>query len=65
MEAKFICERCLGFDSREEREEGIRALTEAGWNHFVPYRDVQAEFALQYGRAEWVGPGQTYVCRAP
>lgn len=48
-----ISTNVIGFDDPKSRERAIEMLAEAGWNHFVCFIDVQAEFALQYGFARW------------
>jgi hypothetical protein len=41
---------CRGYDSVEERDADILALRAEGYDHFVTYRDTQAEVALSYGK---------------
>jgi hypothetical protein len=52
-----------GYNSRADRKRAITQLRRRGFNCFVLYRDTQAEFAVQYTVAEWVGEGRAYICR--
>ena len=58
---KQLTEISRGYSSFSARLKAIHALARAGFNYFVPYRDVHAEFALQYGVADWVRPGSVHV----
>jgi hypothetical protein len=40
----------VGFVTVADREAGITQLRSQGWNHFTLFNDVNARFALQYGR---------------
>jgi hypothetical protein len=42
--------RVVGFVTVADREAGITQLRSQGWNHFTLFNDVNARFALQYGR---------------
>lgn len=59
---KQIVSRIRGYASSADRERAIKQLFRKGYNHFVCFRDVQSEFALQYGLALWAG-NYPYVCR--
>jgi hypothetical protein len=52
-----------GYTSAGARKAAIAQLAKRGFNYFVCYRDVQAEFALTYSVADWVGAGSVYVVR--
>lgn len=52
-----------GYSRHSDRERAITQLHKQGYNHFVCYKDTQAEFALQYGTANWVGPNSPYILR--
>lgn len=52
-----------GYKTAADRERAIKVMSRRGIaNHFVCYRDVRSEFALQFGSAAWV-TGAPYVCR--
>ena len=51
-----------GYATAADRDRAIRALTRLGFNHFVCYRDVQAEYALSAGWCDWA-IGHPYICR--
>lgn len=53
--------RWRGYASAADRKRAIKQLIRKGWNHFVCYRDVQSQFALEFGKAAWVGEGAAYV----
>jgi len=59
---KRITPKIRGYASRADRERAIKQLFRKGWNHFVCFRDVQSEFALQYGLALWAG-NSPYILR--
>jgi hypothetical protein len=50
---KQIISGVRGYSSERARRVAIRQLMKQGFNHFVGFRDVQSEFALAYGKAEW------------
>lgn len=59
--AKQITEMTRGYATPNARRLAIRALARAGYNYFVPYKDTQSDFALQFGVANWVPAGQVHV----
>ena len=50
-----------GYSNAGDRRRAIRGLAKQGFNYFVGYRDVAADYALNYGRADWVDQGRIYV----
>jgi len=46
-----------GYSRSSHRKSAIKMLAKRGWNYFVCFRDVQSEFALQMGHADWVESG--------
>mgnify|MGYP001615463564 FL=1 len=51
-----------GYRTPADRNRAIAMLVRRGLNHFVCYRDVQSEFALQFCVAAWAG-SHPYICR--
>lgn len=49
MDLPSWCCMTLGFPTKLDRELGVRILRGLGFNSFTFFRDVQAEFAMQYG----------------
>ena len=70
---KQITSYCRGYKTAADRKRAITMLTGMPYSHpgfaddgkpinyFTCYRDVQSEFALMYGHAEWVEDGKTHV----
>jgi hypothetical protein len=50
-----------GYDTRGDRNRALTHLRRWGYNYFVFYRDTKAEFALQFGNADWVKKGSFYL----
>lgn len=50
-----------GYQTAADRRRAMTMLRKHGWNYFVFYRDTQAEFALDFGKADWVKQGSFYL----
>lgn len=49
-----ITQGIRGYKSSADRKRAIKMMIRSGrFNHFVCFRDVKSEFALQFGFAEW------------
>lgn len=58
---KQIIQQIRGYATYADRKKAVHQLARRGYNYFVPYKDTNAEFALQYGVANWVPAGQVHV----
>ena len=54
---KRITKITRGYKSFVDRKRAVTQLAKRGFNHFVYYKDTQAEFALCYGKASYPTPG--------
>lgn len=50
-----------GYKRPGYRRIALAQLRRRGYNYFVFFRDVQSEYALQYGKAAWVKPGDYHL----
>ena len=50
-----------GYKTHADRKRALAQLFRRGFNYFVFYRDTQAQFALQFGNADWVKEGTYYL----
>lgn len=48
-----ITNRIRGYRTQGDRSRAIYQLRKRGWNYFVGFKDVQSDYALNYGQAEW------------
>ena len=56
-----ISSNIRGYKTAGQCDAAIHQLARAGFNYFVPYHDTQSRYALMYGVANWVEPGNVYV----
>ena len=52
-----------GYTTRGNRNRAVAQLKRQGYNYFVFFKDVNAEFALNFGKADWVPAGRVYIDR--